>query len=118
MHTEDIMSAADGTAAARKTDYTNPGQQRVLALLVLLAGNEFTGLTPAQCAAALRTSQSNITRDLDNLATAGLAERVGESSGWRLTPKLVQIGLAFTTHLDRTKAAAAEIEQRYTRLPG
>lgn len=117
MHTGDIMSAAGGTAAARKTDYTNPGQQRVLALLVLLAGNEFAGLTPAQCAAALRTSQSNITRDLDNLATSGLADRM-ESGRWMLGPKLVQIALAFSTHLERSKARVAEIEQRYTRLPG
>lgn len=104
--------------ATRKTDYTNPGQQRVLALLVLLAGNEFTGLTPAQCAASLKTSQSNITRDLDNLLTAGLAERVPDSPGWRLGPKLVQIALAFSTHLRRVEDQVAEVGQRYTRLPG
>ncbi len=100
------------------SDYTNPGQQRVLALLVLLAGNEFMGVLPSDLAKALGTSQSNITRDLDNLRSAGLAERIGETGRWRLGPKLVQIALAFSTHIGRMSERLAEVQQRYTRLPG
>jgi DNA-binding IclR family transcriptional regulator len=103
-------------SAERGTDYTNPAQQRVLAVLLLLAGNEFTGVLPSELARALDTSLPNMTRDLDNLRTAGLAERL-DTGRWRLGPKLVQIALAFSTHVGRMSDQLTEIKQRYTRLP-
>lgn len=100
----------------RATDYTNPAQQRVLAIQLLLAGNEFTGVLPSELARALDTSLPNMTRDLFNLEKAGIAERM-PTGRWRLGPKLVQIALAFTTHVGRQSDQLTEIKQRYTRPP-
>lgn len=98
------------------SDYTNPAQQRVLATVLLLAGNEFDGVAPVELARALATNPSNVTRDLANLETAGFAERL-PTGRWRLGPKLVQIGLAFSAHVAKKSDQLDEIRQRYTRLP-
>lgn len=101
----------------RKTDYTNSSQQRILKVLVALAGQEFTGMTPKDLTVAVGTDASTITRDLDNLRTAGLAEQIADTGRWRLGPKVVKVALAFQLHLDRAQAQVDEIKQRYTRLP-
>lgn len=99
-----------------KTDYTSTAQQRILKLLVALAGNEFTGLLPSELARGLKTSASNVTRDLHNLKTAGLAEEVPEANGrWRLGPKLVQIAVAHLNCRDRAQNRLTELNQRYSR---
>lgn len=55
----------------RATDYTNAAQQRLLQLIDLMAGHELQGLTPGEIAKALAVNGSTVTRDLDNLRTAG-----------------------------------------------
>lgn len=100
-----------------KPDYTNEAQQRLCKMIRLLAGNEFGGLAPSELAKALGTNPSNVTRDLFNLQKAGIAEEVADSGRWRLGPALVQIGLAFSLHLDRARSRFDEINQRYTRTP-
>lgn len=99
------------------TDYINAAQQRLLRVIVLLAGNEFGGLAPSDLAKALDTNPSNITRDLANLKEAGLAEQLSDTGRWRLGPKVVQIAVAFSEHIARTSDRMAEIKQRYTRQP-
>jgi DNA-binding IclR family transcriptional regulator len=101
----------------RKTDYTNEAQQRILRLVVLLAGNEFNGLAPAEIAKAMSVSAAIVTRDLDNLRTAGVADQIPDTGRWRLGPKLVQIGLAFATHLDKQRQLVDDLATRYTRQP-
>lgn len=96
--------------------YTNAAQQRVLAATVVLAGNEAMGVAPSQLAKALRTSASNITRDLANLVTAGFVEKL-DSGNYRLGPRLVQIAIAHQRGLADIKARVDEIEQRYSRNP-
>ena len=59
----------------RTTDYTNAAQQRIQALQLVLFGDVVHGYPPAKLAETLGVSASVITRDLDNLRTAGLAER-------------------------------------------
>lgn len=98
-------------------DYTSKSQQRILRTLTVLAGNEFNGLTPSEVAKAVRTSASNATRDLANLREAGLAEVIQETGRWRLGPKLVQIAVAFSTHLNRAQTRLDELTNRYTRSP-
>lgn len=98
-------------------DYTSESQQRILRALTVLAGNEFNGLTPSEVAKAVRTSASNATRDLANLREAGLAEVIQETGRWRLGPKLVQIAVAFSTHLNRAQTRLDELTNRYTRSP-
>lgn len=98
-------------------DYTSESQQRILRTLTVLAGNEFNGLTPSEVAKAVRTSASNATRDLANLREAGLAEVIQETGRWRLGPKLIQIAVAFSTHLNRAQTRLDELTNRYTRSP-
>ncbi len=100
---------------SRKTDYTSPCQQRILKVMQALAGHEFAGMAPKELAAAAGTTQQNITRDLDNLKTAGLAEPM-DNGRWRLTPKVIQMAVTFQVHLERVRNRLNEINQRYTRI--
>lgn len=94
--------------------YINAAQQRILSMLLRLAGHEIEGLAPSELATALRTSASNVTRDLANLREAGYAEKL-DNERWRLTPHIVQISLAagraFTDAQDRLN----ETRQRFSR---
>ncbi len=76
--------------ATRKTDYTNAAQQRILRLVLVLFGDVATGYKPAALAKALGCNASVITRDLDNLRTAGVAELDETTRNWRLTELLPQ----------------------------
>lgn len=98
-------------------EYSNGAQERGYRVMLALRGNEFMGVAPGEIAKALGISPSNVTRDLAVLAKVGLAEQIQETGRWRLGPGIVQIALAFSTHLNRTKSRVAEIEQRYTREP-
>lgn len=97
------------------TAYAHEGQQRILALLQLLAGNEINGLAPAEIARAQECSASCVTRDLANLAMAGLAEPVPETGRWRLGPALVQVALKHLAALARAESRLGEVRGRYSR---
>lgn len=97
------------------TDYTNDAQQRILKLVVLLAGNEFVGLSPSEISKSMGVSPAAVTRDLDNLRTAGMADQIPDTGRWRLGPKLVQIGLAFASHIDKQQRMLTDLTTRYTR---
>jgi len=99
------------------SDYTNAAQQRVLKIVQLLAGNEFSGLVPMDLAKALDTNPSNVTRDLANLQAAGLAEQIPETGRWRLGPKVIQIALAFSEHVAQATDRLNDLKHRYTRSP-
>lgn len=95
--------------------YINAAQQRVLKMLMRLAGHEIEGLAPSELAAALRTSASNVTRDLANLREAGLAEPIDGNGRWRLTPRIVQVSIAAGTAFTRAQDRLDEVRQRFTR---
>lgn len=97
--------------------YTNDSQQRVLKLTIALFGDVINGYAPATLAKQVGCSASAITRDLDNLATAGLAERVEETGHWRLTPRLPQQSLKVMTAIDRAERRLEEARSRFTRNP-
>lgn len=97
------------------SDYTHEGQQRILKLVMLLAGHEIHGLAPSQIARDQGCSASMVTRDLDNLRTAGFAEVVPETKGWRLAPMVVQITARHLAALDRAEQRTSEIRNRYSR---
>lgn len=101
----------------KKTDYTNNAQQRLLQVIAVLAGNEFSGLLPGEIAKAVGTTPHNITRDLDNLRQAGVAEQIQDTGRWRLGPKLIQVAMAFQRHVAKMRSRFDEIEQRYSREP-
>lgn len=95
--------------------YINDAQQRILALCLLLAGNELHGLSPTEIARELKAGPSTVTRDLANLNLAGYAEKIPETGRWRLGPRLIQIGIKFGNAMARAEARVGEINQRYTR---
>lgn len=95
--------------------YTCEPQQRLLRLLLVLAGNEVDGLPPGEIAKLQSCSASLVTRDLANLAEGGFAERVPANGHWRLSPVLVQIANRYVLNLERASARLAETTQRYTR---
>lgn len=94
--------------------YINAAQQRVLQMQMRLAGHEIDGIAPSELAKALRTSASNVTRDLANLREAGIAEKL-ENERWRLTPKIVQISLAASATFAKAQDRLDEARQRFGR---
>lgn len=72
------------------TNYTNESQQRILKLVLVLFGDVATGYKPTALAKAMGCTASTMTRDLDNLRTAGVAELDEATDNWRLTELLPQ----------------------------
>ena len=93
--------------------YINAAQQRVLKLLMLLAGHEVMGLAPGEIAKAIRTNPSNVTRDLANLREAGLAEPL-ENGQWRITPRMGQLALRVLNALGEARKRVEETAQRFS----
>ena len=102
---------------SRATDYTNEAQQRLIKLLFALFGDVVNGYPPAALAKALDCSASVITRDLDNLRTAGIAEREEATGHWRLTPRLPQQAIKVLNSIDTAQRRVDEVRNRYTRNP-
>ena len=100
--------------ATRKTDYTNAAQQRLLQLVNLLAGNEAVGLAPSQIARDLDCNASVVTRDLDNLRTAGWAEQTAKEL-WRLTPHVIQLAVRHGEGLTAASQELSDVTRRYSR---
>lgn len=101
----------------RATDYTNASQQRILQLVLALFGDVVHGYPPAALAKALGVSPSVITRDLDNLRTAGIAERNEATGHWWLTPRLPQQSIKVFNAIDAAARRVDEARNRYTRNP-
>lgn len=104
-------------AQPRKTDYTNEAQQRMLQVVLALFGDVVQGMQPATLARTVGCSAPVITRDLDNLRTAGLAERDEATGLWRLTPRLPQQAIKVFSAIDAAQRRADEARNRYTRSP-
>ena len=102
---------------SRETDYTNAAQQRILKLLLTLFGDVVNGYPPAALAKAMECAASAITRDLDNLRTAGLAERDEATGHWRLTPRLPQQTFKVLNAIDAAQRRVDETRNRFTRNP-
>lgn len=100
----------------KKHTYHNVAQERALLGVLALAGHEAEGLSPSVFARQLNITPSVATRDLWNLCNAGFAEQL-ESGNYRLTPKPVQVALAFQRSLAALKERHDEITHRYTRKP-
>ncbi len=101
----------------RKTNYTNAAQQRMLRLVLTMFGDVVHGFAPSGLAATLHVSQSLITRDLDNLRTAGMAQRDEGTGHWRLTPTLPQQAIKVFTTIDAAQRRVDEARNRFTRNP-
>ena len=102
----------------RATDYTNAAQQRLLQLIDLMAGHELQGLTPGEIVKALAVNGSTVTRDLDNLRTAGWAELHPGGKTWRLAPHAIQISLRYAAGLQMGAQNQRDTQRRYGTPPG
>jgi DNA-binding IclR family transcriptional regulator len=65
----------------------------------------------------LRQPASTITKDLDNLRSAGLAERNEATGHWRLSPRLPQQTIKVFNAIDAASRRVEEARNRYTRNP-
>lgn len=95
--------------------YISDAQQRILTLILTLAGNEIEGLAPSQIAALAHCSPSQVTRDLANLKHTGWAEQITTTGRWRLGPQIVQISLRHGTALSRALTRLDEVQNRFSR---
>ncbi|HMN55614.1 MAG TPA: hypothetical protein PKE15_00070 [Ottowia sp.] len=94
--------------------YISDAQQRLLAVILTLAGQEMAGLLPGQIAKQAECSPSQVTRDLSNLKHAGWAEEVpGQPGRWRLGPTIVSVAVRHTAGIDRARRRLDEITRRY-----
>lgn len=95
--------------------YTNEAQQRLLRVVMLLGEDVITGVAPAQIAKALNVPPSYVTRDLDNLKTAGWAVQQEETGRWLLGAKAGALGVKVMASIDRADRKVAEARNRFTR---
>lgn len=95
--------------------YTNDAQQRLVKLVLVMFGDVVNGYLPSELAKAVGASPGTMTRDLDNLDTAGIA-RVDEETGrWRLTPRLPQQAIKVFNAIDAADQRVQEARNRFTR---
>lgn len=102
---------------ARKTDYTNEAQQRMVKVILALFSDVVSGLSPSALAKSVGCSPAVITRDLDNLLTAGIARREEETGHWLLTPRLPQQAIKVYAAIDSAQRRVDEARNRFTRTP-
>lgn len=94
--------------------YLSDSQQRLLKLILTLAGHEVEGLAPGQIATAAECAPSAVTRDLANLKHAGFAEQIQTTGRWRLGPQVTQLGLRYMTAMDRAERKLTDVRSRFS----
>lgn len=102
---------------SRTTDYTNDAQQRLVKIILALFSDVVYGYPPSVLAAEVGCSRAVMTRDLDNLLTAGLVEKDEDSGHWRLTPRLPQQAIKVFTSIERAEKRVQEAKNRFNRIP-
>ncbi|HDR9585238.1 TPA: IclR family transcriptional regulator [Burkholderia stabilis] len=93
-------------------DYTNAAQQRLIRVIGVLFSDIVDGVTNSAIAREVDCSAAAVTRDLENLRTAGLAERNEETGRWLLTPRLPRMALTAMTVIDQRQRRLDEVRQR------
>ena len=91
-------------------------QMRLIDVIEALSGNEVFGIRLKEVAAAVKSGDSTVLRDLQTLEEKGWA-RQDDAGKWRLGTKPVQISNAFFAGLDQAKKQISETEHNYTRAP-
>lgn len=87
------------------TDRSDP-QQRIVAMVELLAERPFDVLGAGEAAARIGCTRDQARRTLVNLELAGWAWRVAGSGEWRLAPRVTQLS-------ERLRLAIAELHRTY-----
>ena len=101
----------------RATDYTNASQQRILSIVLALFSEPINGFTPSRLAELHRCPQPMITRDMDNLRTAGYAVRDEATGNWMLAPRIGQQAIKIFNAIDAADRRVEEARNRFTRNP-
>ncbi|MCK9987628.1 MAG: hypothetical protein AzoDbin1_04100 [Azoarcus sp.] len=102
---------------SRKTDYTNAAQQRLVKLILVMFGDVVEGYAPSALAKAVGCAAAVMTRDLDNLRTASIAECDEETGRWRLTARLPQQAVKVYAAIGRAETRLTEAKNLFTRNP-
>lgn len=95
--------------------YTCAPQQRLIKLVLHLFGDVVAGFSPTELAKAVGASSPTITRDLDNLETAGIVRMNEQTGRWILTQRLPQQAIKVWAGIDRAEQELQEAKQRFTR---
>jgi len=88
--------------------YTSAPQQRILKLVLVMFGDVVEGYSPSALAKAVGCAAGTMTRDLDNLHTAGIALCDEETGRWRLTARLPQQAVKVYAAIGRAETRLAE----------
>lgn len=91
------------------TDYTNSSQQRILRLVFAMFGDIVDGYSPGELTKITGHKADAMTRDLDNLITAGMAVKE-ENGRYRLTARLPQQAVKVYAALGRAETRVAEVK--------
>ena len=91
-------------------------QLRLLKVIETLSGHEVFGIRLKEVAAAVKTGDPTVLRDLQTLQAGGWAMQ-DENGLWRLHTKLIQIATHFAHGIDTARQRMDEVQQRYTRTP-
>ena len=102
---------------ADDSKYISDPQQRLLGLILALAGHEMEGQAPGQLAKLNGCSPSQVTRDMANLKNLGWAEQITTTGRWRLGPQIVQVAVRHAAMLERAKSRLDEVVNRFSRSP-
>ena len=97
--------------------YRNKAQLRLVKVILVLFNDVVNGLSPTAIAREVGCSAAVCTRDMANLAEAGIAEKVEGSGCWRLTPRLPQQAIKVWTSVDQHERRVQEARQRFNRNP-
>lgn len=93
-------------------NYTSTTQQRGYRTLKALFGHEINGITSAELAKKLETSNDRVFKDLMNLQEAGLAEQLPDKT-WRISPALGREALKVMNALDTARKRIEETASRF-----
>ncbi len=107
------MITTTATAPLTPT-YTNDAQQRLMSLVITLAGHELHGLAPADIIRLTGHTAAQVTRDMANLEQGEWAERITNTGRWRLGPAIVRIGVKYAVAADQAMSRIQQMHQRYS----
>ncbi|MGK8252730.1 helix-turn-helix domain-containing protein [Moraxella lacunata] len=89
--------------------------KRALQVIKALQGKTFSGVSVSELATALKTSSSNICRDLDDLVSEGFAEKRTDGR-YQLSISLLQIAKSHQSETERLQERINEYNQRISRF--
>ncbi|MEC4724544.1 hypothetical protein HWQ46_03150 [Shewanella sp. D64] len=99
------------------SQYISSHLQRAFKVIDIMVGHEVLGITPGTLAKLANTAPANITRLLDNLALANLAERLPNNpTRWRLTAKFAQYSNSISLNLNQAQLQLQQDQQNYSLL--